>query len=68
MTDAGRVLHETLDRVNVILEMFPKCYYCGRATLTGLPIGDLVAVAGHNRLAHRDCLAAEASEGDDVTP
>lgn len=54
----------TLAKIRTIQEMFPKCYYCGGSIRKSL-LGDLVVITDKDRLAHRDCLAAEA-EADDA--
>ncbi len=51
------------ERLEVIREMFPKCYYCA-GSLRAANLRDLVKVESRDRLAHRDCLAAEAEESD----
>lgn len=55
----------TLAKIKAIQEMFPRCYYCGGSIRKAL-LRELVKVADKDRLAHRDCLAAEAEASDDA--
>ena len=55
----------TLAKIKTIQEMFPKCYYCGGSIRKAL-LHELVKIADKDRLAHRDCLAAEAEASDDA--
>lgn len=44
----------------VARDLFRKCYFCARS-IVKTPLHELVEVTDRpNRLAHRDCLAAEA--------
>lgn len=52
----------SLERITVIRELYPKCYYCG-GSIAKANLRDLVKVHDRDRLAHRDCLGAEADEG-----
>lgn len=45
---------ESVQRILVMREMFPKCYYCA-ASIRHTRIGELVKVDGKNRLAHKLC-------------
>ncbi len=54
-----------VERATVILELFPDCAYCG-FSLRGSTLGNLVTVFGRDRMAHRDCLAAEAEKPSDA--
>ena len=46
----------------VARELFGKCYFCAGSILK-TPLDELVEVTDRpNRLAHRDCLAAEADD------
>jgi len=49
------------ERWDEIRRLFPHCANCGLA-LASTPDGELYEVNARNRLAHRDCLAAEASD------
>lgn len=49
----------SLERIETIRQLFNKCYYCG-GSIRQTPLRDLVKVNDRDRLAHRDCLAAEA--------
>jgi hypothetical protein len=50
----------------VARDLFPRCPHCGLSILR-TAVGDLVEVSGReHRLAHRDCLAAEAEEPSDA--
>lgn len=52
----------TAHEKEVAREMFRKCYFCAGSILK-TPLTELVEVTGRqNRLAHRDCLAAEADD------
>lgn len=55
----------TLERIAVIRDLYPKCYYCGGSIRKAL-LRELVKIADKDRLAHRDCLAAEAEASDDA--
>ncbi len=55
----------TDERARVILDLYPNCAYCG-FSLRGATLGNLVPVFGRDRMAHRDCLAAEAEEPGDA--
>lgn len=52
-------IRHLLDSIEVMRDLFPKCYYCG-GSIRQTGLRDLVKVAERDRLAHRDCLAAEA--------
>jgi len=58
-------IRHKLERIDVIRDLYPKCYYCG-GSIRGASIRDLVKVTDRDRLAHRDCLAAEAEEPSDA--
>ncbi len=53
------------ERVAVIRDLYPNCAYCG-FSLRGATLGHIVPVIGRDRMAHRDCLAAEAEEPSDA--
>ncbi len=53
------------ERVAVIRDLYPNCAYCG-FSLRGATLGNIVPVFGRDRIAHRDCLAAEAEEPSDA--
>lgn len=47
----------------VARDLYRKCFFCAGSILK-TPLEDLVEVTDHaNRLAHRDCSAAEADDG-----
>lgn len=53
-----------LERIDVIRDLYPKCFYCG-GSIRQTPLRELVKVHDRDRLAHRDCLAAEADDAAD---
>lgn len=52
----------TVHEKEVARELYRKCYFCAGSILK-TPLHELVEVTGRaNRLAHRDCLGAEADD------
>ena len=45
-------VRETLERIEVMRELFPRCFYCGEPVNE---LRDTAVVAGRNRLAHVVC-------------
>lgn len=55
-------VRETLERIEVMREMFPRCFYCGEAIDE---LRQVAVVAGRNRLAHQVCPPARTDHAAD---